>query len=122
MRLLGTISAFAFTMFMALFIFTYMLFQTPQTLRSLLDSADAFRYTVLSSGVVPDQYSVWFQVLLQANQIVLVGISIAVRIAIAILGSIVTRWNEGPQRDVPRTEMAATPAASSSKSPFSRWG
>ena len=65
---------------------------------------------------LPDNYMVWIDIFFQANQIVLVGFSIATRILIGIVLGILGLlfWGRRSVRD------SGAPAASSS--PFSRWG
>ncbi len=116
MRLLFSVSTFAFTMLISLVIFTYMLIETPTTMRSLISAANYLRTEVTGLGVLPDSYMVWADVLLQTNQIVLVGISIVVRIVIALFTSIFG------SRSGSETPVADGPERSRSGSPFTRWG
>jgi len=61
-----------------------------------------------------DSYMVWVDIFLQANQIVLVGFSILMRLLIGIIGSILSGGYS--------SQGAPTSAQRSSNSPFSRWG
>jgi hypothetical protein len=113
MRLLFSLSAFAFTMILALVAFTYTAIHFPTTMRDFLAGAQHVRDQVSLLGL-PDSYMVWVDIFLQPNQIVLVGFSIAMRFAI---GVIVAVFSGG--RFTGEPDSAASPPGSS---PFSRWG
>ncbi len=110
LRFLFSIAVFIITMLLALFAFTYTAINYPSTMRELIAGAQHVR-DQLQQAYLPDSYMVWVDIYMQPNQIVLVGFSIAMRILIALIGSIFGRR---------RPSGAAAPAASSS--PFSRWG
>lgn len=113
MRLFFSLSSFAFTMILALFVFTYTAIHYPTTMRDMLAAAQHLRDQISLLGL-SDSYMVWVDIFLQANQIVLVGISILVRLALGIIGGILGghlfSGSDGRAR------------ADSSNSPFSRWG
>ncbi len=114
MRLFFSLSAFAFTMILALIAFTYTAIHYPTTMRDCLAGAQHARDQISLLGL-PDSYMVWVDIFLQPNQIVLVGYSIAVRFLLGILGSVI-----GGGRYSGSSNGAASPSASNS--PFSRWG
>jgi hypothetical protein len=114
MRLLFSLSAFAFTMILSLIAFTYTAIHFPTTMRDLLAGAQHVRDQISLLGL-PDSYMVWVDIFLQPNQIVLVGMSIAMRFLIGVIGAIFGGWNSPEDYD----SAAASPG---SKSPFSRWG
>jgi hypothetical protein len=87
MRLLLSLSSFAFTMILALIAFTYTAINYPTTMRDLLHGAEHVRDRISLLGL-PDSYMVWVDIFLQPNQIVLVGYAIAMRFAIAMVVSI----------------------------------
>ena len=87
MRLFFSLSAFAFTMVLSLIAFTYTAIHFPTTMRDLLAGAQHVRDQISSLGL-PDSYMVWVDIFLQPNQIVLIGFSIAMRLAIELIGAI----------------------------------
>ncbi len=101
-------------MVLSLISFTYTAINYPTAMRDLLAGAQHVR-DQLQQLYLPDSYMVWVDIFLQPNQIVLVGISIAVRIVLGLLFSIFDR--DGSRRDGPRP--AGPPG---SGSPFGRWG
>ena len=109
MRLLYSLSTFAFTMIVSLVALIYTAFHYPTTMRDILAGAQYVRDHISSLGL-PDSYMVWVDIFLQPPQIVLVGFAIAMRFAIDIIRSILNggRLPGG--------------AAAASSSPFSRWG
>ena len=114
MRFLFSIATFILTMILALLAFTYTLIHYPTTMRDLLTWAQHIREQV-QQLTLPDNYMVWVDILLQPNQIVLVGFSIAMRILLGIFVSLFgSLFNRRGSSDA-----AATTAANS---PFSRWG
>jgi hypothetical protein len=115
MRLFFSLSAFAFTMILALIAFTYTAIHFPTTMRDFLSGAQHARDQISLLGL-PDSYMVWVDIFLQPNQIVLVGYSIAVRFLLGILGSIVggSRYSGASG--------GGNGSAAASNSPFSRWG
>lgn len=117
MRLFFSVSTFAVTMFISLAIFAYLVVAHPTTARGMVAAANSVRDVIINSGTLPDSYMVFADVLIQASQLVLIFISIMVRLAIAVIGSIFTMG--GGNSDTP-----ATPVAKSSpnNSYFSRWG
>ena len=114
MRLFFSLSAFAFTMILALIAFTYTAIHFPTTMRDLLAGAQHVRDQISLVGL-PDSYMVWVDIFLQPNQIVLVGFSIAMRFAIGIIGVIFGGGSFPAEPD-------SAAVSSGSKSPFSRWG
>ncbi len=114
MRLIFSLSAFAFTMILALIAFTYTAIHFPTTMRDLLAGAQHVRDQVSLLGL-PDSYMVWVDIFLQPNQIVLVGFSIAMRFAIGVIAAVFSGGRLSGEPD-----SAASP--SGSNSPFSRWG
>src|SRR5271166_4541989 len=114
MRLFFSLSAFAFTMILALIAFTYTAIHFPTTMRNLLAGAQHVRDQISLLGL-PDSYMVWVDIFLQPNQIVLVGYSIAVRFLLGILGSVIG----GSHYSSPS---GGNGSATASNSPFSRWG
>ena len=113
MRLLFSLSSFAFTMILSLIAFTYTAIHYPSTMRDLLAGAQHLRDQISLLGL-SDSYMVWVDIFLQANQIVLVGFSILMRLLIGIIGSILSGGYS--------SQSAPTSAQRSSNSPFSRWG
>ncbi len=111
MRFIFSIATFILTMILALFAFAYTLINFPTTMRDLLNWAQHIREQV-QQLYLPDNYMVWVDILLQPNQIVLVGFSIAMRILLGIIGSIFSR----------RRASEGGAATTASNSPFSRWG
>ncbi len=87
MRLFFSLTSFAFTMILALIAFTYTAIHFPTTMRDLLAGAKHVQEELSSLGL-PDSYMVWVDIFLQPNQIVLVGYSIAMRLAISLIGSL----------------------------------
>lgn len=114
MRLIFSMSAFAFTMVLALIAFTYTAIHFPTTMRDLLAGAQHMRDQISLLGL-PDSYMVWVDIFLQPNQIVLVGFSIAMRFLLGLAKAIFGGWAISGESD-------SAPASPSSKSPFSRWG
>ena len=92
MRLFFSLTSFAFTMILALIAFTCTAIYYPTTMRNLLAGAQHVRDQISSLGL-PDSYMVWVDIILQPNQIVLVGISIFVRAVIGLVGSLI--WGSG---------------------------
>jgi hypothetical protein len=114
MRFLFNLSTFIMTMVLSLIAFTYTAINHPTAMRDLLAGAQHVRDS-LQQLTLPDSYMVWVDIFLQPNQIVLVGISIAVRIALGLLFSLAER-GRSPQK-------AGKPAGSpASEPPFGRWG
>lgn len=87
MKLFFSLTSFAFTMILALIAFTYTAIHFPTTMRDLLAGAKHVQEDLSSLGL-PDSYMVWVDIFLQPNQIVLVGYSIAMRLAISLIGSL----------------------------------
>jgi hypothetical protein len=87
MKLFFSLTSFAFTMILALIAFTYTAIHFPTTMRDLLAGAKHVQEELSSFGL-PDSYMVWVDIFLQPNQIVLVGYSIAMRLAISLIGSL----------------------------------
>ncbi len=114
MRLFFSLSAFAFTIILALIAFTYTAIHFPTTMRDLLAGAQHVRDQISSLGL-PDSYMVWVDIFLQPNQIVLVGFSILMRFAIGLIGSVFGVGSSGGDEDTKSS-------SSRSGSPFSRWG
>jgi hypothetical protein len=114
MRLIFSLSSFAFTMILALIAFTYTAIHHPTFMRDLLYGAQEVRDRISLLGL-PDSYMVWVDIFLQPNQIVLVGFAIAMRFVLGLIGSIFSLGNY-PSRP---SERGAEPAR---RSPFSRWG
>ncbi|MFY9642827.1 MAG: hypothetical protein WCD20_20910 [Rhodomicrobium sp.] len=115
MRLIFSLSAFAFTMILALIAFTYTAIHFPTTMRDFLAGAQHVRDQVSLLGL-PDSYMVWVDIFLQPNQIVLIGFSIAMRAAIGLIAAIF-----GGGRFPGESDSAAS-SPSGLNSPFSRWG
>jgi hypothetical protein len=88
MRLFFSLTSFAFTMILALIAFTYTAIHFPTTMRDLLAGAKHAQDALSSLGL-PDSYMVWVDIFLQPNQIVLVGYSIAMRLALSLLDYII---------------------------------
>jgi hypothetical protein len=114
MKLFFSLSAFAFTMVLALIAFTYTAIHFPTTMRDLLAGAKHVQEEISSLGL-PDSYMVWVDIFLQPNQIVLVGFSIVMRLVIELVGSIFSGGSSGNDPDIDSS-------SSRSGSPFSRWG
>jgi len=87
MKLFFSLTSFAFTMILALIAFTYTAIHFPTTMRDLLAGAKHVQDELSSFGL-PDSYMVWVDIFLQPNQIVLIGYSIAMRLAISLIGSL----------------------------------
>jgi hypothetical protein len=87
MRLFFSLTSFAFTMILALIAFTYTAIHFPTTMRDLLAGAKHVQEELSLLGL-PDSYMVWVDIFLQPNQIVLVGYSIAMRLAISLISSL----------------------------------
>lgn len=117
MRLFFSLSAFAFTMVLSLIAFTYTAIHFPTTMRDLLAGAQHVRDQISSLGL-PDSYMVWVDIFLQPNQIVLIGFSIAMRLAIDLIGAIFGGGTSGGGD----ADTDSTSSSSRSGSPFSRWG
>ena len=117
MRLFFSLSAFAFTMVLSLIAFTYTAIHFPTTMRDLLAGAQHVRDQISSLGL-PDSYMVWVDIFLQPNQIVLIGFSIAMRLAIDLIGAIFGGGTGGGGD----TDTNSNSSSSRSGSPFSRWG
>jgi len=100
-------------MILALIAFTYTTIHFPTTMRDLLAGAQQIRNQI-SLLALPDSYMVWVDILLQPNQIVLVGFSIAVRFVISVIGSMFGGGFPG--------EPDSTAPSPGGPSPFSRWG
>jgi hypothetical protein len=116
MKLLQSLLLFTFTMIASLIAFTYTAIHFPTTMRELLSGAQHVR-DQMQSLYLPDNFMVWVDIFLQPNQIVLVGISIAMRFVIGIIGSFVSR-NRTP-KPTPRSD----PASNAGTNPaFGRWG
>src|ERR1700741_2782763 len=113
MKLLFSLSSFAFTMILALVAFTYTAIHYPTFMRDLLAGAQQLREQISLLGL-PDSYMVWVDIFLPSNQMVLVCFSILMRLIIGIIGSLL------PGR-APSPPNISTPAPTNS-SPFSRWG
>jgi hypothetical protein len=109
MRLLFSLSTFAFTMILSLTALIYTAFHYPRTMRDILAAAQYIRDQISSLGL-PDSYMVWVDIFLQPPQLVLVGFSIAMRLAIDIVRSFFNAGRSPASRDA------------ASFSPFSRWG
>ena len=114
MRLFFSLSAFASTMIFALIAFTYTAIHFPTTMRDLLAGAQHAREQISALGL-PDSYMVWVDIFLQPNQIVLVGFSVAMRLAIDL---VLALFGGGTGGSAPDSETST----SRSGSPFSRWG
>ena len=114
MRLIFSLSTFAFTMILALIAFTYTAIHFPTTMRDFLAGAAHVRDQVSLLGL-PDSYMVWVDIFLQPNQIVLVGFAIAMRFAIGVIGAIFSGGAFPGEPD-------SAASSSRSNSPFSRWG
>jgi hypothetical protein len=114
MRLLFSLSSFAFTMILALIAFTYTAIHFPTTMRDFLAGAQHVRDQISLLGL-PDSYMVWVDIFLQPNQIVLVGFAIAMRFAIGLIGTLFRGGSFPGEPD-------ASASSPSGKSPFSRWG
>ncbi|MBT3069729.1 hypothetical protein KKP04_02450 [Rhodomicrobium sp. Az07] len=115
MKLLQSLLLFTFTMIASLIAFTYTAIHFPTTMRDLLSGAQNVR-DQMQSLYLPDNFMVWVDIFLQPNQIVLVGISIAMRLLIGILASFVSR-----NRKPARTPRSGPPPSGAASSPFSRW-
>ncbi len=87
MRLLLSLSTFAFTMILALIAFTFTAIHYPTTMRDLLYGAQEVRDRISLLGL-PDSYMVWVDIFLQPNQIVLVAFAIAMRFAVSVVTGI----------------------------------
>jgi hypothetical protein len=111
MRLIFSLSAFAFTMILALIAFTYTAIHFPTTMRDFLATAEQIRSKISLLGL-PDSYMVWVDIFLQPNQIVLVGFAIGMRLVIGVIGTVLGRGR------FPSDPGTSAP----SNSPFTRWG
>ncbi len=114
MRLFFSLSAFAFTMILALLAFTYAAIHFPAAMRDTLAGVQHVRDQVSLLGL-PDSYMVWVDIFLQPDQIVLVGFSIAMRFAIGVIGAVFSGGRFPGEPD-------SASSSSGSNSPFSRWG
>ncbi len=116
-RFLLTITTFILTMLLSLLAFTYTAINYPSVMRDLMTAAQQVRDYVRDSPL-PDNYMVWVDIFMQPIQLVLVGFSIATRIAISLvlglIGLLFGRWWRSPASE--------TTAPAVSNSPFSRWG
>jgi hypothetical protein len=113
MKFLYTLSAFAFTLILALIAFTYTAINFSATMRDLLIGVQHVRDQV-QQAYLSDNYMVWVNILLQPSLIVFVGFSIMMQLLAGIIASI---FEFGADASLTG---AAPPAASSS--PFGRWG
>jgi hypothetical protein len=79
------------------FAFTAMTY--PTTMRSLMSNAETFRNQLGTLGL-PDNYMVWIDILLQGNNLVLMGFIVAARVAFAIMAALFTTGgaDAGPRR------------------------
>jgi hypothetical protein len=118
MRFIFNLSTFVMTMIVSLIAFTFTAINYPTAMRDLLAGAQYLREQVQHAPLLSDSYMVWVDIFLQPNQIVLVGISIAVRIALGIVSSIFGFRDRRPVEARP----AAAAREPSSHSPFGRWG
>ncbi len=114
MRLFFSLSAFAFTMILALIAFTYTAIHFPTAMRDILAGVQHVRDQVSLLGL-PDSYMVWVYIFLEPNQIVLVGFSIAMRFGIGVIGVVFSGGRFPGDAD-------SASSSSGSNSPFSRWG
>lgn len=119
MRFIFSLSTFVLTMILAMVAFTYTAINYPTAMRDLLAGAGRVRDAVQLASL-PDSYMVWVDIFLQPNQIVLVGFSIAMRIVLSLVYSILPGGRR--DREEPRTRSAPAAPPPSSKSPFGRWG
>ena len=107
------IATFIVIMLLSLFAFTYTAIHYPTLMRDFQTAALQMRDYV-REGPLPDSYMVWVDIFLQPNQFVLVGFTIAMRIAVGILFGILSL--------IFRRRPAAVVATPAPSSPFSRWG
>ena len=111
MRLIFSLSSFAFTMILSLIAFTYTAIHHPSTMRSLLYGAQEVRDQISALGL-PDSYMVWVDIFLQPNQIVLVAFAIFMRLVLGLVGSV---FGGGTYPGAAHEEAAGS-------SPWLRWG
>ena len=114
LRFLREVTIFILTMLLSLFAFTYTAINYPSVMRDLMTYAQDVREYVRQMAL-PDSYMVWVDILLQPNQIVLVGFSIAMRILIGIFASLFSLIFS-------RRGSSDAAVTTASNSPFSRWG
>jgi hypothetical protein len=117
MRFIFSLSTFVLTMIVSLIAFTFTAINYPTAMRDMLAGAQYLREQVQHTPLLSDSYMVWVDIFLQPNQIVLVGISIAVRIALGIVFSLFGRGG-GKRPAETKPAVAKEPTSS----PFGRWG
>jgi len=122
MRFLFNLSTFVMTMVLSLIAFTFTAINYPSFMRDLLAGAQHVRDAV-QQITLPDSYMVWVDIFLQPNQIVLVGMSIAVRLAIGIVASLAPDHpGPPPPKPEPEPEPRKPARRADPQSPFTRWG
>lgn len=104
MRVLFISVSFFFTMILGALAFAFTAMNYPGTMRSLMAGAEQLRNQLSTFGI-SDSYMVWIDILLQGDNLVLMGFIVVARIFIAILGSIFSRSPE--EEPSPLTRRAA---------------
>jgi hypothetical protein len=86
--------SFFFTMILGAVAFAFTAMTYPTTMRQLMAGAEQLRNHLSSLGI-PDTYMVWVDILLQGDNLVLMGFIVLARIVIAFLGSLFSRGGDG---------------------------
>lgn len=105
-RLLIITFSFILTVIIGAVAFAFTAMTYPTTMRQLMSNAEQLRNQLGAIGI-DDSYMVWVDILLQGDNLVLMGFIIAARIVFALLGAL---FSGSGQDDGPR------------RSPRRRWG
>jgi hypothetical protein len=82
--------SFFFTMILGAIAFAFTAMTYPTTMRHLMAGAEQLRNNLSTFGI-PDTYMVWVDILLQGDNLVLMGFIVVARIFVALLGSLFSR-------------------------------
>lgn len=116
-RLLFISFTFMLTVVLGAIAFTFTALTYPGTMRQLMSGAERLRDQLSTFGL-SDNYMVWVDILLQGDNLVLMGFIIVARIVMAIIGSL---FNRSP-RDGGSVPPAAERGGGRARSQFYRWG
>jgi hypothetical protein len=89
-KFLFTGFSFFFTIVLGAFAFAFTAMTYPSTMRQLMAGAEQLRNQLSALGI-PDTYMVWVDILLQGDNIVLMGFIVLARIFVALVGSLFGR-------------------------------
>jgi hypothetical protein len=99
-RLLFITFSFILTVIIGAVAFAFTAMTYPTTMRQLMSNAEQLRNQLGTIGI-NDSYMVWVDILLQGDNLVLMGFIIAARIIMALLGALFSRGSyddDGPRR------------------------